>query len=128
MAATTIRKFYKGFSTRNYHDSGNEFEIYNIACIEEDLLNHIFTIKGERVHMPDFGTRIPLMVFEINDEVSQSIIEDDLRAVFEYDPRIDLINLLLAVDYDRGILIATATLNYKEFQVTKDLHIEVKSQ
>ena len=128
MATPAIRKFYKGFSTRNYHDTGEGFETYNIACVEEDLLNHIFTIKGERVHMPEFGTRIPLMVFEINDEESQSIIEDDLRYVFTYDPRVKLVNLTVVPDEDTNLIVAIATLNYIEFSVTKDLHIEIRSQ
>ncbi len=123
-----LRKFYKGFSTRKYHDSGGELEIYNIECVEEDLLNHIFTIKGERVMMPEFGTRIPLMVFEPNDEESQEIIMEDLRYVFEYDPRVELLNLTLLPDEDRNTIIAIAKIKYIEFEVTKDLRIEIRSQ
>jgi phage baseplate assembly protein W len=123
-----LRKYYRGFSTRNYHDTGNEFEIYNINCVVEDLLNHIFTIKGERVMMPEFGTRIPLMVFEPNDEESQQIIEEDLLAVFKYDPRIRLEKMTLIPDEDRHTIVAVATLTYLEFNVTKDLHIEIRSQ
>jgi phage baseplate assembly protein W len=128
MASTNIKKFYKGFSTRNYHDLGKEFEIYNVDCVTEDLLNHIFTIKGERVMMPDFGTRIPLMVFEPNDELSQEVIRDDLLYVFKYDPRVELLNLVLNPDEDTNLIEAIATLKYLEFDVVKDLHIEIRSQ
>lgn len=123
-----LRKFYKGFSTRNYHDTGSGFENYNIECVTEDLLNHIFTIKGERVMMPEFGTRIPLMVFEPNDEESQQIIEEDLLYVFKYDPRIRLEKLTLVPNEDNYTIMAIATLTYLEFNVTKDLHIEIRSQ
>lgn len=126
--ANEYRKYYKGFSTRKYHDVGGEFEIHNISCVEEDLLNHIFTIKGERVMMPEFGTRIPLMVFEPNDTESQQIIEEDLRTVFEYDPRVELKNLTILPDGDNNTIIALATLRYIEFNVTQDLRIEVRSQ
>lgn len=126
--ANELRKFYKGFSTRAYHDKGGGFESYNIACVEEDLLNHIFTIKGERVMMPEFGTRIPMLIFEPNDLESQGIVEEDLRTVFNYDPRVDLINLAVTASEDTNLIIAIATLRYKEFNVTKDLRIEVKSQ
>lgn len=123
-----IRKFYKGFSTQKYHDFGGNFEIYNIACVEEDLLNHIFTIKGERVMMPEFGTRIPMMVFELNDLESQEIIEEDLRYVFEYDPRVELLALSVLPHEDTNLIVALATLRYIEFDVTKDLRIEIRSQ
>ena len=123
-----IRKFYKGFSTRNYHDSGGDFELYNVALVEEDLLNHIFTVKGERVMMPEFGTRIPMMVFEPNDAQSQAIIEEDLKNVFNYDPRVSLKKLTIIPNEDKNTIIAIATLNYIEFDVTKDLHIEIRSQ
>jgi phage baseplate assembly protein W len=123
-----FRKFYKGFSTKSYHDIGKDFDIFNVQCVEEDLLNHIFTIKGERLMMPEFGTRIPLMVFEPNDEESQNIIEEDLKFVFNYDPRVKLINLSLFPNEDNGSILAIVTLNYIEFNVTKDLHIEVRSQ
>ncbi len=123
-----FKKYYKGFSTKKYHDDGGDFEIHNIMCVEEDLLNHIFTIKGERVMMPEFGTRIPIMVFEPNDLESQSIIEEDLRYVFEYDPRVKLLNLsILPLDNTNAIL-ALAKLKYIEFNVTKDLKIEIRSQ
>lgn len=126
--AGEYRKFYKGFSTTNYHDKGGNFEIYNIECVEEDLLNHIFTVKGERVMMPEFGTRIPMMTFEPNDAESQGIIEEDLTTVFNYDPRVELLSLKITPFEDKNIILAVATLRYKEFNVTKDLRIEVRSQ
>lgn len=128
MASSPLRKYYKGFSTRNYHDMGQDFEIYNVECVTEDLLNHIFTIKGERVMMPEFGTRIPLMVFEPNDEYSQDVIREDLTTVFKYDPRVQLLNLVLNPSEDTNTIEAIATVKYLEFDVTKDLHIEIRSQ
>ena len=128
MATSPIRKFYKGFSSRVYHDQGGDFSVYNVQCVTEDLLNHIFTLKGERVHMPDFGTRIPLMVFEPNDQDSLDVIEEDLRAVFEYDPRVELLGLDLLPDEDTNVFVAVAKLRYLEFDVVQDLRIEVPKQ
>lgn len=123
-----VKKYYRGFSSKNYHDTGQGFELYNVELINEDLLNQIFTIKGERVMMPEFGTRIPLLVFEINDETTQDIIETDLKAVFKYDPRVELITLVITPAEDQNLITATATLKYIEFNVTSELHIEVRSQ
>lgn len=125
---TSIKKFYKGFSSRAYHDAGGDFTVYNVECVETDLLNHIFTVKGERVHMPNWGTRIPTMIFEPEDLESRSIIEEDLTAVFEADPRVELLGLSFFESSGRNGLIVVAKIYYKEFQVTKDLNIEIRSQ
>ena len=125
---STIRKFYKGFSTRRYRDSGGAFDLYNIEVVNEDLLNEIFTIKGERAMMPDFGTRIPLLQFELNDPATQKIIIDDLTQVFNNDPRVELVALDILPALDTYAIIAVAKLNYIEFHVTKDLRIVVTSR
>jgi phage baseplate assembly protein W len=123
-----MKIFYQGFSTRTYADSGTEFIRLNIDVINEDLLNHIFTIKGERVHMPDWGTRIPLLQFELNDPYTQQVITEDLTAVFSADPRVELVALDIITAKDSYALIASCKVNYLEFQVTQDLNIEITSQ
>ncbi len=123
-----FKKYYKGFSSRVYHDRGGDFSVYNVECVEEDLLNHIFTIKGERVMMPDWGTRIPTLIFEPNDQASVDVIEEDLTYVFEYDPRVELLGLSVLPSPDSNTVVAIAKLKYLEFDVVKDLNIEVRSQ
>jgi phage baseplate assembly protein W len=120
-----ITKFYKGFSSRHYHDNGGEFGVYNIDCVEEDLMNEIFTVKGERIHMPEFGTRIPIMTFELNDADAQNIVREDLTTVFKNDPRVALLGLDVLPAEDINALVAIAKLQYLQFNVTKDLRIEV---
>ena len=100
----------------------------NIELVKRDLLNHIYTIPGERVMMPSFGTRIPTMTFEQNDETTRSIIEEDLKMVFNYDPRVRLINLNVLTMPDNNAIIALADLLYVEFNVRDVLRIEVQSQ
>jgi phage baseplate assembly protein W len=124
----TIKRFYKGFNTRDYENSGGNFEIYNVKCVEADLLNEIFTVKGDRLMMPDFGTRIPLMVFEINDVYSQDIIREDLIQVFKNDPRVSLVELDIIALEETNVLVAIAKINYIEFNVTSDLRITINSQ
>jgi phage baseplate assembly protein W len=121
-------RFYKGFSTRNYENLGTSLEITDISCIEEDLLNEIFTIRGERVMMPTYGTRIPLLLFEMNDASTMDIIKADLTEVFNHDPRVEIVNLDVISSPDRNALMAIAKLNYKEFAVIKDLWITINSR
>lgn len=118
---------YKGFSTFDMQNR-RSFGLSNIELVKRDLLNHIYTIPGERVMMPGFGTRIPTLVFEPNDEETRAIIEEDLRTVFEYDPRVRLIDLRVLSLPDNNAIIALADLLYLEFNVRDVLKIEVKSQ
>jgi phage baseplate assembly protein W len=121
------RAIYKGFSTADWKNR-RTFGLKNIELVKRDLLNHIFTEKGERVMMPGFGTRIPTLVFEPNDERSRKIVEDDLTEVFNYDPRVNLIKLSVASLPDNNAIIALADLLYIEFNVRDVLRIEVPTQ
>lgn len=123
-----IKKFYKGFRTRNYEEKGGEFAIYNVECVEEDLLNEIFTVRGERLYMPTYGTRIPLMVFEMLDAETMDIVREDITTVMEHDPRVKLEDLYVNALPDKNALLAVAKVTYLEFNVTKDLYIEINSR
>jgi len=126
---TQLVKFYKGFSTKRYADgSSKSFDLYNVDLIEEDLFNEIFTVQGERLEMPEFGTRIPTLTFEVNDDETAEVVREDLERVFAGDPRVRLINLDLLQQADAHALIAIAKLEYLEFNVVKDLRIEFGSR
>lgn len=78
--------------------------------------------------MPDFGTRIPILTFEPNDTYTKSVIEEDLRAVFAYDPRVKLLSLNVMSLPDNNAILAMADLLYVEFNVTDVLNIEVATK
>jgi len=118
---------YKGFSTANWLKN-KTFALNNMELVKQDLLQHIYTIKGERIMMPNFGTRIPTLTFEPNDEQTRKIIEDDLTEVFNYDPRVKLISLNVLTLPDNNAILAMADLLYVELNVTDVLHIEISSQ
>ena len=126
--ANQLKKFYVGFSTRNYEDQGGKFDVYNVDCIRQDLLNAIFTTRGQRVEMPEYGTRIPLMTFEPNDQQSIDVIRQDLLTVFSQEPRVQLIALDVIPAKNLNALVAVAKVSYLEFNVTQDLYIEINSQ
>lgn len=126
--ATQLKKFYVGFNTRNYEEKGVGFTSYNVECVEQDILNAIFTVRGERVMMPNYGTRIPLMTFEPGDQQTIDIIEQDLEMVFKQEPRVKVINLDVLPAPERNALVVIAKLEYLEFNVTKDLAITINSR
>lgn len=121
-------RYYRGFSTRDYEEHGGYFEKSDVDLVTEDLMNEIFTVKGERLKMPTFGTRIPLLVFEPNDAQTYDVIREDITSVCERDPRVEIVNLDVIPHPDKNALIAILKLNYKEFNVVKDLMIEINSR
>ena len=124
----SIISFYKGFSTRNYEETGNTFELYNVSCIQEDLLNEIFTIRGERLYMPTYGTRIPILIFEQNDAQTMDVIREDITRVINNDPRVILQDLAVEQIPDSYSIFAVAKITYIAFNVTSDMQIIVTSR
>lgn len=116
---------YKGFSSVSF-DVKKTFKIYDIECVKADLLNHIFTRKGERVMMPDFGTGIPDLTFEPIDEITISSLREELTYVFDYDPRVELLNLVINTNIDENSIDATATLRYVELDLVDNLNINIE--
>lgn len=117
------RSIYRGFSTANW-SKRKSFALSNIELVKQDLLNHIYTDRGSRVMMPEFGTRIPTLAFEPNDETTLRIIEEDLTYVFKYDPRVKLINLSVVSLPDNNAIMAVADILYVEFNTEERLNIE----
>lgn len=117
---------YKGFSTAKWLSSnGSTLRTTNMEAVKQELLTHIFTAPGERLSLPNWGTRIPLMVFEQNDEITREIILTDCRMVAEYDPRVRLVNIHVLSLPDNNAIICLMDLLYIEFNVVDTLHIEV---
>ena len=97
----------------------------NLAVVKADILNHILTNKGERVRLPNFGTRIPTLQFEQNDADTLAIIEEDIRDVIMYDPRVELTDIRLYNAEDSETILVLVDLYYKEFDITDTLHLEI---
>lgn len=115
---------YRGYSSYEYQNN-KTFSLTDIELVKMDILNHIFTRRGERVMMPNFGTRIPDMAFEPLDDITMQIVEEDLRAVFAFDPRVQLITLNLMPSYDTNTLVASARLFYIELDLTGNIDINI---
>ena len=119
------RALYRGFSTQYHLDNrGKGFLTTNFETVKRDLLNHIYTIKGERVMQPGFGTRIPLLAFEPLDEGTLQIVREDLTEVFGYDPRVQLLGLSVTALPDNSAIVAMADLRYLELDVRETLKLD----
>ena len=115
---------YRGYSSYEYQNN-KTFSVTDVELVKLDLLNHIITRKGDRVMMPNFGTRIPDLAFEPMDGITLGILEEDLRAVFEFDPRVELLALTIVPVYDSNTVIASAKLLYVELNMQGSLDINI---
>lgn len=119
------KAIYRGFSTETALQSkGLTFSTRNVDTVKRDLFNHIYTIPGERVMLPDFGTRIPLLAFEPLDEATLLIVKEDLTKVFEYDPRVELLEIVVLPLPDNNAILAIADVLYVEMDVKETLRLE----
>lgn len=116
---------YLGFSTFGAKKS---FSLTGKDLINRDLLNHIYTLRGERAMLPGFGTRIPLLAFEPLDQQTLRVVEEDLKAVVEYDPRVQLLDLAVMALPDNNAIVALLDLRYIELDVVETLHLEFPVQ
>lgn len=105
---------YKGFSSA---ESTRNYKLYDIDLVKQDLINHFYIRKGEKLENPDFGTVIWDMLFEqFTDDVKQ-IIAKDVEAIINYDPRI-AVNEIQIDSTDQGIRIQ-ADIVYVPFNINE---------
>ncbi len=116
---------YRGFSTLKFLESKNSFATSNKETVKRDLMNHLYTIRGERVHRPDFGTRIPLLAFEPLDDKTIQIVREDLKAVFDFDPRVQLIDLTVLAAPDNNAIIAFVDILYVQLNIKETLKLDI---
>ena len=116
-ANTGISSFtYRGFDSKN---SKNGFKAYDIDLVKQDLINHFYIKKGEKLMNPDFGTVIWDILFEpFTDEVKE-LISKDVEAIINYDPRLQ-VNEISIDSTDQGIRIE-ASVTYLPFNVLEQM-------
>jgi len=111
---TSLTQTYKGFSSQSKNTG---FKLYDIDLVKQDLINHFYIRKGEKLENPEFGTVIWDLLFEqFTDDVKETISKD-VEAIINYDPRISVQNLIIDSTAD-GIRIE-ASLLYIPFNVNE---------
>ena len=105
---------YKGFSSK---ETANNYKLYDIDLVKQDLLNHFYIRKGEKLENPEFGTVIWDMLFEQFTEDVKNIIAKDVEGIINFDPRI-AVNEVQIDSTDQGIRIQ-ADIVYIPFNVNE---------
>jgi phage baseplate assembly protein W len=96
-----FRGTYKGFSTVAGVKSN---QLYDIDLIKQDLTNHFYTRKGERVMNPNFGSIVWDMLYEPLDAANKDEIVEDCKVIISKDPRVELQDLNV-MEYESGLRI-----------------------
>ena len=64
----------------------------NQNAIARSLKNIVFTLPGEKFFNPDFGSRITASLFEnINDVTASIIVDEIISSVERFEPRVQLL-------------------------------------
>ena len=80
----------------------------NANAIARSVRNIVFTTPGEKFYEPSFGSRITESLFENIDEITASIIIDELRESIEnYEPRVQLIDVKAFPNYNNNAFDVT---------------------
>lgn len=92
--------------------SSDLIALKNETAIARSIRNIVFTLPGEKFFNENFGSRVSRTLFENVDEISASIIRDEIRnSIDNYEPRVQLIEVQTIPDYDNGSF--DVVINYR---------------
>ena len=114
---------YRGFSTVGRN---RKYRLTDFELVKQDLINHFYIRKGEKLMNPDFGTIIWNVVHEPLTEDLKSVIVTDIKAIAGYDPRISVDNVVIT-EYDQGIQVELQ-LRYVQTNQTNLLNLQFDNQ
>ena len=114
---------YRGFSTVG---RTRKFRLTDFELVKQDLINHFYIRKGEKLMNPDFGTIIWNVIHEPLTEDLKSVIVTDIKAIAGYDPRISIDNVVIT-EYDQGIQVELQ-LRYVQTNQTNLLNLQFDNQ
>ncbi len=86
--------------------------IKNETAIARSVKNLVLTSQGEKFFDSSFGTKVSKLLFENIDEMTASIIKDEISYTLNtYEPRIEVTDLTVKPNYDENEF--AVTIQYK---------------
>ncbi len=110
---------YRGFNSK---ETTKNYKLYDIDLVKQDLMNHFYIRKGEKLENPEFGTIIWDMLFEQFTEEVKNMIAKDVEEIINYDPRM-VVNEVQIDSTDIGIRIQ-ADITYIPFNINEKMTFE----
>jgi phage baseplate assembly protein W len=116
----TTSRAYRGISTVNPENTS--FNLYDIALIKQDIINHFHIRVGEKLENPEFGTIIWDVLFEPMTDSLREAIANNVTEIINYDPRVQVEQVTVDT-YESGILIE-CTLTYLPYSISESMRLK----
>jgi phage baseplate assembly protein W len=114
---------YRGFSTVG---RTRKFRLTDFELVKQDLINHFYIRKGEKLMNPNFGTIIWNVIHEPLTEDLKSVIVTDINNIASSDPRLSIDNVIVT-EYSQGIQVELQ-LRYVQTNQTNLLNLQFDNQ
>jgi len=118
-----MASIYKGFSTVGRE---RKFRLTDFELIKQDIINHFYIRKGEKLMRPNFGTIIWNVINEPLTEDLRSVIVADIKNVASYDPRVSMDNVIVT-EFSQGIQVELE-LRYLSTNQTNVMRLQFDNQ
>ena len=77
--------------------------IKNENAIARSVRNIVFTLPGEKFFNPNFGSKISKVLFENIDDITASVIVDEIKeSIRNYEPRVELLDVEAFPNFDNN--------------------------
>ena len=77
--------------------------IKNENAIARSVKNIVFTLPGEKFFNPNFGSQISKVLFENIDDITASVIVDEIKeSIRNYEPRVELLDVEAFPNFDNN--------------------------
>jgi phage baseplate assembly protein W len=110
---------YRGFSSKAAKDN---FKLNDIDLVKQDIINHFYIRRGEKLQNPEFGTVIWDLLFEQFTPDVKELISKDVERIINFDPRIQ-VNSVAVDSTAQGIRIEVE-MTYIPFNITERMGFE----
>lgn len=112
-------RVFKGYSTVD--KTWGNFKVYDMELAKRDLLNEIYTRKGERLMSPEFGYIVWDVLFDPLTEDTVGVIKADTERIISRDPRLELRQIDVTENIDTQTITVALVLNYVPTATVTDL-------
>ena len=129
-----IERVSKGFKDISMTFQSNPLNndliaIKNENAIARSLRNIVFTTPGEKFFNESFGSRITESLFENIDEITATVIVDEIRqSIDNYEPRVEVDDVKAFPDYENNSFDVTITYDVIGSEIpTQELQFVLQS-
>jgi phage baseplate assembly protein W len=110
---------FKGFSTINKVRA--PYTLTDQELVKRDLLNEMYTRRGERVMRPNFGSAVWDMLMNPEDKLLEADLRADLERIVRKEPRVELVKIVMYTA--EHAVSAEVILKFLPFNTVENLYV-----